>query len=95
MKTIVFLLPEKARLKIVEKQEIYTEAPKIYAFGFYDGYKMAIQTINKMKNLKENQRVNYNGVEYSVYKKLNNNKVLLHNMEDDSGFIEVNENQLK
>ncbi len=42
-----FILPEKARLKIVEKQKIYTENPRVYAYGFYDGYKMATHETKK------------------------------------------------
>lgn len=49
--------PDKVRLKMIEKSEFYGE-PKIYQYGFYDGYQLQQEKIKKAIALIQSARSN-------------------------------------
>jgi hypothetical protein len=46
--------PDEVRLKMIEKSEFYSE-PKIYQFGFYDGYHSLTRELSELRE--ENKKL--------------------------------------
>lgn len=49
--------PDSVRLKMIEKSEFYGE-PTIYQYGYYDGYQLQNEKIDKAINLIQKARSN-------------------------------------
>lgn len=46
--------PDEVRLKMIEKSEFYSD-PKLYQFGFYDGYHSLTRELSELRE--ENERL--------------------------------------
>jgi len=55
--TNVIRWPDSVRLKMIDKSEFYAE-PKIYQYGYYDGYQLHIEKIDKAIKLIQKARSN-------------------------------------
>lgn len=42
--------PDKVRLEMIEKSKIYDESPRVYQYGYYDGFQKAIEHFNILKS---------------------------------------------
>lgn len=49
--------PDSVRLKMIEKSEFYGE-PKVYQYGYYDGYQLQNEKIDKVIKLIQKARSN-------------------------------------
>jgi hypothetical protein len=55
--TAVIRWPDSVRLKMIEKSEFYRE-PKVYQYGYYDGYQLQNEKIDKAIKLIQKARSN-------------------------------------
>ena len=55
--TAVIRWPDSVRLKMIEKSEFYGE-PKVYQYGYYDGYQLQNDKIDKAIKLIQKARSN-------------------------------------
>jgi hypothetical protein len=52
--------PDEVRLKMIEKSEFYSE-PKIYQFGFYDGYHSLTRELSELREERDKLKLIISG----------------------------------